>query len=162
MNKSRKGFTLVELLVVIAIIAIIAAVAVPVTITQIDKAKAGAAVEEANNVKKTIVIAVADYGFSSDFSAANLAKDMNDNFATMEQCTDIVVMKDDIAVTFYILTKIPAKADNASKGYVAKNVALSSSGDKFVTVQYQLPSKGIIFKDVYLSRTILEYNTLAW
>lgn len=54
-NKNKKGFTLVELVIVIAVIAILAAVLIPTFITVIGNANKSAAVQEGGNVKTEIL-----------------------------------------------------------------------------------------------------------
>ena len=136
---NKKGFTLVELLVVIAIIAIIAAVAVPVTITQIDKAKIGAAVEEANNVKNALNSTLTDLVVSADRVPANgkvavigpaLKKDLEASFAKLEQVTELWLITDDKGdINVTIITKVDAKdAKDDAKGYVGR-VAVGSSAN---------------------------------
>ena len=56
--KSKKGFTLAELLIVIAIIAILVAIAIPIFKTQLDNAKAQV---KAANERSASAIAVAAY-----------------------------------------------------------------------------------------------------
>ena len=48
-NTKKKGFTIVELVIVIAVIAILAAVAIPTFTTVIDKANQSAALQEAKS-----------------------------------------------------------------------------------------------------------------
>ena len=64
---NRKGFTLAELLIVIAIIAILAAIAIPVYTTQMTKARVR--VNEAN-IRSAKSIAVAEYLLSDDKTVA--------------------------------------------------------------------------------------------
>jgi type IV pilus assembly protein PilA len=66
MKRDQKGFTLAELLVVVAIIAVLVAVSIPIFAAQTDKAKA--ATDEAN-VRAAKAAAVTDYlsnGYSGD------------------------------------------------------------------------------------------------
>lgn len=62
-NKNRKGFTIVELVIVIAVIAILAAVMIPTFSTVVEKANASAALQEATNAyKEAYALALADDG----------------------------------------------------------------------------------------------------
>ncbi len=67
--KERKGFTLAELLIVVAIIAVLVAVAIPVFTAQLEKARV--ATEQAN-ARSTYAQAVAAYLTETDsFNAAS-------------------------------------------------------------------------------------------
>jgi len=57
-NKAQKGFTLIELMIVVAIIGILAAVALPAYQTYTDRAKFAEAVLAATPLKSTISVAV--------------------------------------------------------------------------------------------------------
>lgn len=50
-NNSKRGFTLVELIVVLVILAVLAAILVPTLIGYIDKAKTASLIEETNQIK---------------------------------------------------------------------------------------------------------------
>ena len=60
LHKNQKGFTLVELLVVVAIIVALAAVVVPLTVQFADKAEEGAAAGELDIVQTVMDAAMAD------------------------------------------------------------------------------------------------------
>ena len=80
--KDKKGFTLVELLVVIAIIGILAIVAVPALFKNINKAKI-ADVSDYNAVKSSIVAYYADNNkFTSDLRELNI-EGFNENKSAM-------------------------------------------------------------------------------
>lgn len=68
MKKNNKGFTLVELIVVLVILAILAAILVPALLGYIDKAREGQYAEEAHS------ILVAAQGFCTEKYATDTAK----------------------------------------------------------------------------------------
>jgi type IV pilus assembly protein PilA len=59
-NKKRKGFTLIELIIVLAIMVIIAAIAIPNFSAVRDNAKNKADVQSCETIKRTIMMLVAD------------------------------------------------------------------------------------------------------
>ena len=73
-NTKKKGFTIVELVIVIAVIAILAAVAIPTFSNVITKAKESKALQEATNAYKEVLAdALADDGVvgEKDIKAKN-------------------------------------------------------------------------------------------
>lgn len=58
MKNNRKGFTLAELLIVVAIIAVLVAIAIPVFTTQLEKSREAT---DAANVRAAYATLVADY-----------------------------------------------------------------------------------------------------
>ncbi len=66
--KSRKGFTLIELMVVILIVGILAAVAVPLMRGRIDQAKWTEATAAAGSIRTAVRAYIAEKGPSYDYS----------------------------------------------------------------------------------------------
>lgn len=66
-KNNKKGFTLVELVIVIAVIAILAAVLIPTFATVITKANKSAAQQEASNLYEGILVEYAEKGSIEDY-----------------------------------------------------------------------------------------------
>lgn len=73
MKKNKKGFTLVELVIVIAVIAILAAVLIPTFTTVINNANQSAALQEGTNLKTEILqLYQGDFDkYCEDYATAN-------------------------------------------------------------------------------------------
>ena len=153
--RSKKGFTIVELVIVIAVIAILAAVMIPTFSGMVNKAKASAAMQEANNAL-TVVLAeeaedmddAANYYFYADgywfkledqklvatdaYDGANISKVyVDDRYATIE--TELTwVDGDDAGTTPDIDDKWPANAPFG--GNAATKDYNSTAGDPAAAV----------------------------
>src|SRR4030042_235690 len=73
MNKQRRGFTLIEVLVVTAIIGILAALFVPQFITSVQKAKQKGTMQDMNGIAKAIIDYITDVGYAPEQSGAMVA-----------------------------------------------------------------------------------------
>ena len=69
MKKMKKGFTIVELVIVIAVIAILAAVLIPTFTSVTEKAKESAALQQARNAQTAITVYDADTEDANDVGA---------------------------------------------------------------------------------------------
>ncbi len=141
MNKknNRKGFTTVELVIVIAVIAILATVLIPTFSNLIGKANESAALQEATNVLKsytienattfnddTVVYIVAGdgkYVFKAEQNKlAKAALVLDKDNPTEIPCNSIVIKKDDAVTAGYsAATTLPAglaleECDTAGEG----------------------------------------------
>jgi len=76
LRKSKKGFTLIELMVVVAIIAVLALLGLRMYTTQQDKAKEAIVKANAGSVQVTIQTALVDTALSTEASALALS-DLN-------------------------------------------------------------------------------------
>jgi type IV pilus assembly protein PilA len=75
--KSRKGFTLVELMVVILIVAILAVASVPMMRGRIDSAKWSEACASAGAIRSSVRAYVAEKGASFDYSGIETTLDQS-------------------------------------------------------------------------------------
>ena len=76
--KSSKGFSLVELIIVIAIMAILVGVMAPMLYKYINKTKVSADIQLCDTVKEALMIAMADPDVLMDNNSAPYLKKLND------------------------------------------------------------------------------------
>ena len=77
-GKKQNGFTLIELMVVVAIVGVLSAVGLPQLTKAQDKAKDSAAVATLTNAAKECSLSLITNGDASDFTAANFSIGDND------------------------------------------------------------------------------------
>ncbi|MDT9001006.1 prepilin-type N-terminal cleavage/methylation domain-containing protein [Paucibacter sp. APW11] len=99
MKRVQQGFTLIELMIVVAIIGILAAVAIPQYRDYISKAKAGNALTAVDSLKTAVALCVQETGTKTGCSAGTNGIPANTDFAATKEAASVTVSNGDIEVT---------------------------------------------------------------
>ena len=90
LRKNKKGFTLVELIVVIAIMAVLAGTVAGVTVSQLNKQTNNTAKSEAQTLASDLYNFMIDYKLSGDISTTTLKSAVDDFISENNQTGKIV------------------------------------------------------------------------
>ena len=133
---SKKGFTLIEILVVIAIIAILAGVAIPNIFSYINKTKAKADETNAAVIAKAVQSAIAfdDTVTSAEYSGLATALDGTNSKGDISEFLDTVPAPKVGTNTFYVVTTVTTTAGSEA---VQVQVGYTNAGsDGIATILY--------------------------
>ena len=133
MGKSSKGFTLIEMLIVIAIIGILAAVAWPFLSNQIVKAR----LTEVTNGMSNVASAVAAYYEDSS----------NGGQGTFPNCNGIVAIRTTLGVSLAALSRIQT---------------ISIDGTGVITVTLQNINPTVDGQNLILTATLANDSSISW
>jgi len=88
MKKNRKGFTLAELLIVVAIIAVLVAIAIPVFTTQLEKSREATDAANIRSAYSEVIAQVLEDG-KEDITATVSKKQVQDGWQSASSLEDI-------------------------------------------------------------------------
>ena len=128
MKNTKKGFTLVELLVVIAILAILASVAVVGYTAFINDAKESNAKTEAHQIETAIEasLMVKDYVVVKETTTTTTTGE-GESATTTTTTTYLVVAKDGTASEVTDLTTLEGDVDNIAENFAGFNLSLNGT-----------------------------------
>mgnify|MGYP003765613925 FL=1 len=138
--RNEKGFTLIELMVVLIIIGILAAIAIPVMSKQTDKAKVKRAVSELKAMKTIVDIYMADTGVNA--TGATPTADDNDvtGIKAVLKAGGVTVFEDPWGNPYYY-TRDDADANTDGIRYIIFSEGSSADNDSIIVTNLANPEE---------------------
>ena len=99
MKKVQQGFTLIELMIVVAIIGILAAVAIPAYQDYVVKAKVGNALTSVDGIKTAVALCIQETGNESNCDAGSNGIPADANFTATKEAASVAVTDGTIVLT---------------------------------------------------------------
>lgn len=124
--KKQTGFTLIELMIVVAIVAILAAVALPAYQKYTAKAKFTEVVTATNGIKQQVELCIYDKGFGNIASCTNSASGAGWSIGAASDYSTTYVH--DIAVANGVITATAQSTDNLSSSTYSLTPASGAAG----------------------------------
>ena len=118
-NNGRKGFTLIELMIVIAIIIILAAIAIPNYLRMTDRAKKSAIESDLKSLATALETYKTDWGEYPSGDWENMKAELTADGATKNIATETNLLGEDggiVYITPAAITAIENKADGGADG----------------------------------------------
>ncbi|MCR4717936.1 MAG: type II secretion system GspH family protein [Lachnospiraceae bacterium] len=135
--KDQKGFTLVELIVVLVILAILAAILVPALLGYIDKARNGQYLEEAHSIYTAIQV-VEDEQYAKNDLPAKTASFNATTAAAVKEVNDMVSPTELQSATITFL----GSGTSVHADYTVSTLKLEFKSQNGKTVKIDMDSKG--------------------
>lgn len=135
LKKDQKGFTLVELIVVLVILAILAALLVPALLGYIDRAKEAKYYEEARSIYTALQV-INDERYAKSSAGAAVAKDGDTNALTATEKTEVANMISPTELTK--IDDIGYKSGNTHKTFTIDSLKVQFKSQDGTDVKLQM------------------------
>jgi type IV pilus assembly protein PilA len=114
MKKVQQGFTLIELMIVVAIIGILAAVAIPAYQDYVVRAKVGNALSSVDSIKTAVAMCIQETGAASNCDAGTNGVPTQTQFSPTKEVASIGAIADGVIVASFVATGVGSGIDGTT------------------------------------------------